>query len=570
MNCKQIVWWLEVAIPLLVSVPFLFNWIVLKEGKPVSQCLGITIITACWWIFEPLPIVVTALIPIFGLPFVGVSTASAVSAAMFTDTSIVFLGGFLFSIAMVKWNLHSRIALKTVIIFGLKPRLLLFGIILVTAFLSMWISNTATALTMVPNAMAIVSKIEELTGDPEGVAPFSKALFLGIAFSASIGGMATLIGTPPNLIFAQNAKSIFNQTLGFAEFMFVAFPTAVVLLIIMYLFFIFVYMRKLKLPPNMDETVFHDSYDRLGPMSPAETTIGVLFILLALLWVFRTDLKFGDSFTIPGWSGLLFGKNGTKIADGTVALALSFILFLIYVPPLSDKIARQNQSADIELDFKKEPQNRKYKAPLELDSSEGMEEEINDVEIEGSVQKENPQEWVPILDWETVQQKVPWNILFLFSGGFALNKGFTDSTLDNWIGSHLAGLTKLPLFVLLLGIAFVTSGLSNIASNTACANIMLPIVASVAKSAKEHHPWLLMFPCAFATSCCFILPIATPPNLICFGSGRLTAKDFMVAGSLINVVGLFVVVIMTMILVPPVFDANSFPTWANTSLTTIN
>ena len=545
MDWLRLAWWLEIFIPLIVSIPFLFNWIVLDPIKPASQCLGITIITACWWIFEPIPIVVTAFLPIFGLPIVGVSTASAVSSSMFTDTSIVFLGGFLFSVAMIKWNLHSRIALKTVIIFGLKPKMLLLGVMIVTSFLSMWISNTATALTMVPNALAIVTKIEEITGDSVAVEPFSKALFLGIAFSASIGGMATLIGTPPNLILAQNAKTIFNQTIGFAEFMFVAFPTAFVILVIMYLFFIFVYMRNLKLPPNLDESQFQQKYKELGSMSPAEIIIGISFILLAILWLFRADLSFGSALTIPGWSKKIFGDNGSKIADGTVALTLSFLLFIIHVPTYPNS----NELENIE---KKE------------DSSDGMEEEENNIDIEkGSVKNIDEVKWEPIISWELAQEKIPWSILFLFSGGFALNKGFSDSKLDLWIGKQLEGLTKMNQFLLLSIITFVTSGFSNIASNTATANIILPIVGSMAKTSKTIHPYMLMIPAAFATSCCFILPVATPPNLICMGSKKINAKDFMIAGSLINLISIFIVVIFTILLVPPVFDANEFPSWAN-------
>lgn len=563
---KRIIWWCEFLIPIAVALPFLFNAVVLVKGKPASQALGVVLLTALFWIFEPIPIVVTSFFPIILMPLFGVSSAKAIAASMFTDTSLIFLGGFIFSIAMVRWNLHSRIALKTVIIFGLKPKILLLGIIIVTAFLSMWISNTATALTMVPNAIAIITKIEEMTGDVNSVAPFAKSLFLGIAYSASIGGMATLIGTPPNLIFAQVSADTFKDAppIGFAQFLFVALPVSIVIIVVMYLFFVIFYMRKIKLPANMDETQFKESYERLGKWSPAEIIIGIMFILLALLWFFRQNLEFGPNAKLIGWTNRLFAKGSTYIQDGTVALIMAILLFIIRVPAPSAKFEKKLEAAEVDLELRKRNFHNapKFHTPLEM-SSDDEEEEIATLDQEIPSDEEDPDKmWVPLVDWEYVQSKIPWTILFLFSGGFALNQGFKDSTLDAWIGSNLSGLTNLPLFVLLLCITFLTTALSNIASNTACANILLPIVAALAKNSKKYHPWVLMIPTAFATSCCFIMPVATPPNLICFGSGRLTTKDFVTAGTAINILSLLIVIGMCMVLIPPVFNAKGFPDWA--------
>ena len=575
-TCKRVAWWFQFFVPIVIAFPFLFNLVVLDTTKPkASPALGVTIITALWWILEPIPIVITAFFPVFLLPLFDVSTASKVAAAMFSDTSMVFLGGFIFSTAMVRWNLHSRVALKTVLIFGLRPRILLLGIMIVTAFLSMWISNTATALTMVPNGLAIVTKLEEMTGDPEMVAPFAKSLFLTIAFSASIGGMATLIGTPPNLIMAQFAKSLFPDApeIGFAQFLFVALPTAIVILVLMYLFFIFVYMRKLSLPEDMDETVFKESYKKLGKMKPGEIVVLVTFIALALLWLFRADLSFSDSATLIGWASRLFANGSKTIADGTVAIALAMLLFIIHVPQPTKTEEMQLMKGEVDLAFGQKPVPWAYKDALELydvadEDSELVEDETTFHLEEEESEKKAGKEWVPVLEWEYAQQKIPWTILFLFSGGFALNQGFTDSQLDQWLGDRLKGLTKLPEFALILVICLVTSVLSNIASNTACANILLPVVALVAKNAKKYHPWILMMPCAFATSCCFIMPVATPPNLICYGSGKLVMKDFIIAGSIINLGSLLVVAAMSEALIPAVFQAHGFPDWAMPANTT--
>lgn len=570
---KTVIWWLQFLGPIIVAIFFLFNVVKLDKSKPkASPCLGVTIITALWWIFEPIPIVITAFFPVFLLPLFAVSTASAVASSMFSDTSLVFLGGFIFSIAMVRWNLHSRIALKTVLIFGLRPRILLCGIMIVTAFLSMWISNTATALTMVPNALAIITKLEEITGDPSGVEPFSKSLFLAIAFSASIGGMATLIGTPPNLILTQIAKKTFPDApeIGFAQFLFVALPTTVVIVVVMYLFFVFVYMRKMNMPDNADESAFRENYEKLGKMKPAEIVIAISFIILALLWLFRGDMSFSPTSKLVGWANKIHPGTGSKyINDGTVAICLAMLLFIIRVPQPSVEEEKQLIKADVDLEIGHKHVSWQHREAMDLcDLSEDTDNELVDeiTEADVSVPEMAPEKekdiWVPILDWEYAQQKIPWTILFLFSGGFALNQGFTDSKLNEWMGDVLKGLGNLPLFVLLLCICFVTSILSNIASNTACANILLPVVGMLSQKAQKYHPWLLMIPTAFSTSTCFIMPVATPPNLVCYGSGRLAMKDFMIAGSAINIVSVIIVIGMSMALIPPVFQANSFPDWA--------
>jgi sodium-dependent dicarboxylate transporter 2/3/5 len=338
----------------------------------------------------------------------------------------------------------------------------------------------------------------------------------------------------------------------------VATPTAIVIIIAMYIFFAFFYLRNLHLPDDMDESTFRENYERLGPMSPAEIIVGIDFILLAVMWLFRGDLG-----SLVGWSNQLHNKGSSIIQDGTVAMALGIILFIIHVPHPTEREERMYAAAEVDLELRKRNNHniRRFHSPLELPSDDGDDEEET-IEEQQADDDDTETKWVPIIDWEYAQSKIPWTILFLFAGGFALNQGFTDSTLSKWIGSKLVSLTNLPLFVLLLCICLITSILSNIASNTACANILLPIVASIARTSQKHHPWVLMIPTAFATSVCFIMPVATPPNLICFGSGRLDTMDFMTAGTFINIISLFIVIVMCMFLVPNVLDANSFPDWA--------
>lgn len=199
----------------------------------------------------------------------------------------------------------------------------------------------------------------------------------------------------------------------------------------------------------------------------------------------------------------------------------------------------------------------------ELDDELEDEEESNIEELQELAPPNEVPKWVPILEWEYAQQKMPWTIIFLFAGGFALNTGFQDSGLASWIGSKLKSVNDLPEFTLILVISAISVLMTNlVASNTACANILLPIVAGLSQSAQKYHPYILMIPSAFATSSSFIMPVATPPNLICFSSGRLTTLDFVKTGVVLTVVSLMVVTLMSMALIPPVFDAREFPDWA--------
>lgn len=565
---KKILWWCEILIPIIIAIPFLFNLIVLDESRPkAGPCLGITLITALYWVFEPIPIVIAAFIPVFLMPLFHITRARVVASTMWSDTSMVFLGGFIYSVAMVRWNLHSRIALKTVLIFGLKPKVLLLGIMLVTAFLGMWISNTATALTMIPNAVAIIAQLEEITGDAEMVAPFAKCLFLAIAYTCSVGGFITLIGTPPNLILAQIAKERFPRAkdIGFAEFMFVSLPTSLSIELVMYIYFVIVFLRKLEMPPEVTDEIFKNNYIKLGKMKVAEKVILIFFVLLAALWLFRSDLTFGPTAKLTGWANTLYSDGSNYITDGTVAILLSVFLFIVKVPQPSEIEEKQMENAEIDLEIR--PATFRHKDAIELynidDSDSELQEEVDETENYEITPPEKTTEWVPLLEWGYTQNKIPWSIIFLFSGGFVLNQGFADSGMDQWMGDKLKGLTNMPYFVLILVIMIFTAIISTVASNTACANILIPIMAVLAQNSGTIHPWKLMFPVCFMTSCCFLLPVSTPPNLIAYGYGRLKMSDFIIHGSFFTVISLFLIIGWTMVLLPPVFQANDFPDWAN-------
>lgn len=569
---KKVIWWLEFLIPIAIAIPFLFRIIVLDKDKPyASPCMGILLWTALYWVFEPIPIVITAFFPVFLSPLFHVSKAKTIASTMWSDTSMVFLGGFIYSIAMVRWNLHSRIALKTVLIFGLRPWLLLLGIMLVTTFLGMWISNTATALTMLPNAVAIITKLEEITGDPELIDPFARCLFLAIAYSCSVGGFITLIGTPPNLILSQIAKERFpkGDEISFTQFLFISLPISFSILIVMYLYFVFIFLRKLKLPDDIDITAFRQNYEKLGKMKSAEWVIVVLFALLACLWLFRTNIQ-----GLIGWSNRLYGDGSDYISDGTVAILLSMLLFIIHVPEPSKNEEKAMISGEIDLEIKPQTPWHHREAltgtTMEEDEDSELVEEVSETTELSDKPPENKKqeiEWVPLLDWTYVQNKIPWTIIFLFSGGFCLNQGLTDSGMDVWLGDVMKGLAKLPMFPLLLIILIVTGVLGTVASNTACANILIPIMAVFASNSGTIHPWMLMFPVCFMCSCCFLLPVSTPPNLIAYSYGKLKMSDFLIHGSIFTAISLFVIIGLCMAIIPPAFDAHDFPIWASKNAT---
>jgi di/tricarboxylate transporter len=426
---------------------------------------------------------------------------------------------------------------------------------------------------MIPNVIAIVTKLEEIAGDATAITPFAKCLFLAIPYCCSVGGFSTLIGTPPNLILAQISRERFPRApeIGFGQFIFVALPISWAIQICMYVYYYIVFLRNLKLPPNLDATLFRENYANLGPWKPAEKWILLLFGTLALLWFFRGDLNFGGSSGLTGWANTIFPKKGSGlISDGTVALLMSCLLFIIHVPQPSRREEEVMERHEVDLEIRR---RRRRKSSSSTDDFEEVSEdsELREEQSEVVQRSEAPasesddstsKDWVPILEWDHVQLKIPWSILFLFSGGFVLNLGFQSSGLDLWLGNAMHGWTKIPLSALILLVMLITTVFSTFASNTACANIMLPIVAVLAQNSGTIHPWRLMFPTCFMTSCCFLLPVSTPPNLIAYGSGRLAMRDFLIHGGVFTVISLLIVWGMTSALMPAVFNAKEMPDWA--------
>ena len=525
---QSFLFWIKILGPLLISFPFLFSIIKLDPVKPISQCFGVCFLTAGWWVFETFPLVITSFVPLVLFPLFKVSTGNSLSSVMFDDINVLILSGFFISSAFVKANLHTRISIKTVLAIGMEPNKFLFGVCAVTFIISMWISSTSTCLTMVPNVMAVLSKLEEMGNSPESTDLFSRAVLMGISISATIGGMSTVVGTAPNLIFVQ----IFSQTfpkapeISFGRYFLVSFPVSIVLFIVMFFTLKMYYLRNINIK-NINKKDYEKKYEDLGPMSTSEKFVGFLFVLMATLWLFRSDLIVGK-FKLTGWTSLILGENGGKfIKDGTVGIMVTMFLFIINIP-----YYETNKSTTLQDLLQEE-------SPVYLDSKSA-----------------------PILSWELAMKETRWDVLFLISAGFMLSKGFNDSGFDIYVGKKLDIFVDWNLYLFLLLICTVIALFSNFIINTACASIFLPILASMCKNSKKLNPLLIMINACWACSYGLFLPIASPMNMIVMGTGKLEQKDFLKVGSIINIFGLIVMVLVGIPICNYFLETKEFPDWA--------
>ena len=442
---------------------------------------AVAVLMSFFWITEAVPLAVTSLIPLILFPLTGVISGSQVSGSYINSTIFLFMGGFIIAIAMEKWNLHKRIALNVINVFGKSPAKIVLGFMCAAGFISMWISNTATAVMILPIGLAILVKMEEEFGK-EKISKFAKSLLLGIAYSCSIGGIGTLIGTPPNLVFQRVYKISFpnNPEILFGDWMKFAIPIMITMM-----FFVWFFLTKIlfRSPKDLiiDGNVIRSEKEKLGSMSYEEKIVLVLFITTSILWIFRVRLDLGF-ITIPGWSNLF--SKADFIDDGTVAITMAFLLFLI---PVKNK--------------------------------------TNDGNF--------------ILNRDAIS-KIPWDIILLFGGGFALAEGFVSSGLSKLIGAQFTALKGVNIIILIAVVSFVLTFLTELTSNTATAQILLPILASLSVE-LNISPLLLMIPATISASFAFMLPVGTPPNAVVFTSRQLKISDMAKAGVLINFVGIAVV-----------------------------
>jgi sodium-dependent dicarboxylate transporter 2/3/5 len=484
---------------LLVSA-IIFFFVDLDPANPlVAKTAAVAALMAFWWLTEAIPLAATSLVPLVLFPFMGIIDGEDIAGTYFNDVIFLFLGGFLLAIAMENWNLHKRVALRVITFFGGSPNSIVIGFMVASAFISMWISNTATAVMMLPIGLAIIKKIEDEFGK-ERTKNFSTALMLSLAYSCSLGGISTLIGTPPNLAFIKIYKIIFPEApqISFGSWMLLTVPIS----FLMFLFISFLLLKiyyKLDKDLSLDPNFIRNEYKKLGKINFEESVIGIVFSSAALLWIFRADLDLGF-IKITGWGNLF--DTPEFLNDGVVAITMALILFLI--PSKSGK-------------------------KMILDS--------------------------------TAFSKIPWGIILLFGGGFALAKGFTTSGLSEFIGTKFHGIQDFSPIVIMISVAFVITFLTELTSNTAVAQMILPIMASVSV-AIGINPLLLMLTATISSSMAFMMPVGTPPNTIVFASERLKISDMAKAGFAMNIAGIILISLLVYFLGNLLFDLNSFPVWA--------
>ena len=428
--------------------------------------LASTLWVAIWWITEAVPIYVTALIPIILFPLSGGLELKQTTAAYGHKFVFLFVGGFILAIAIEKWRLHKRIALNIISLVGTKKSNIILGFMIATAFLSMWISNTATAVMILPVGLAIISQLKDnpKTIQNENLV-FGKTLMLAIAYSASIGGMATLIGTPPNLVLAGVIKTSYNIEINFLQWMSFGLPISILLLFICwkYLTSIAYKFDDQNFDSGLNE--INDQLKSLGKISYEEKSVMIVFIGTALAWITQ-------SFIIK--------KYIPEIDDTIIAIIAAVILFI-------------------------------------LPNKEGNKK---------------------LLAWDDAV-KLPWGILLLFGGGMALAKGFDTSGLAIWIGGQMSFFNTIPLLALLCLLVAMVNFLTEITSNLATTAMLLPVLVALAETIGVN-PYYLLVGATVAASCAFMLPVATPPNAVVFGSKILKIDDMIKKGFWMNLISIFI------------------------------
>ncbi|MCD8553566.1 DASS family sodium-coupled anion symporter [Seleniivibrio sp.] len=467
-----------------------------------QKMAAITFLMATWWMCESLPIPATSLLPIPLFPALGLLPTAKSTTPYANHLIFLFMGGFIIALSMQKWNLHRRIAMNIVKVIGFSPSRIILGFMVATAALSAFVSNTATTVMMMPIGLAIIAHVaeegrkegldKEIDFSPEKFA-FGLNLMLGIAYAASIGGIATLIGTPPNTVLAGYLNKTYGYEITFASWLVVGVPLVVIFLPLCWLWLTKIANpMKLKKVPGGRELIDAE-LKKMGSMNKGERYTAIVFGLTALCWIFIKPVA--SLFPDP-----------SMITDSAVAMMGALLLFLI---------------------------------PIDL--------------------KKNSF----VMDWHWAS-KMPWGVLILFGGGLAMADGFQATGLAEWIGGQVSLMQNAPIFVLIIAVTTLIIFLTELTSNTATAAMVMPILSAVAIGLGQD-PLLLTIPAAIAASCAFMLPVATPPNAIVFGSGYVTIPQMVKSGFGLNILGIIITVLIVYLIAVPLFGIQFgvVPDWAH-------
>jgi sodium-dependent dicarboxylate transporter 2/3/5 len=467
--------------------------------------LSVMVWMGTWWLSEAINISATALLPLALFPLLGISDMESTAAPYANPLIFLFMGGFLLALSMERWDLGKRIALLTLTCFGPRPVFMVAGFMIVTAVFSAFMSNTATTAMMLPIAIGVLGLVEKDDGQPldePGERPMGQfgptsnlamCLMLGIAYAASVGGVATIIGTPPNVFLVgfleKTIATPYRTDISFARWLLVGVPLTAVFLPI-----ILVLLTRVLFPVGLSPIVggrelIRAELQSLGPPNRGQWITSVVFLITATLWITRPWL------TQLGWGS---GSNAVRplagLTDPGIAMTAALVLFVI-------------------------PVDRKSRTF--------------------------------VLDWATAR-RLPWGILVLFGGGLSLALAVENNSVAEFIGSYTTSLAGVPDVVLVVLVAALVIFLTELTSNTATTAALLPVLAAVAP-AVSVHPYLLVFPAAIAASCAFMLPVATPPNAIVFASGHVTLPQMARAGIWLNLIGIAVITALTFLVIKPLF-----------------
>lgn len=456
------------------------SYLVLQNHSVNHQAalMGAVVVwVAFWWLTETVDLAITSLLPFILLPVLGISKADVVAMQYMNQIIFLFIGGFFIAYAMEKWGLHERLAYKIILLTGNTPAKVLLGVMITSWFISMWVSNTATVMMLIAAVLAIVKQKDIYhENSRKGSAT---ALLIGLSFSATIGGMATPVGTPPNMIFMGMYEKAFpqNPPIDFLQWMAIGLPFSFLMLVASY-FSIKMMFIPTQVNHKFDMEIILNRYKSLGRMKREEKIVSGIFLVTVMLWLFRENLNLGVVH-LKGWSHI-FGVYSSYIKDSTVVIFTSFFLFIIP--------SKQN---------------------------------------------------IPLLDWKDAE-RIPLSVILLFGAGFALADGFESSGLSNLAATQLYGLQGLPEWLILLGIAITVTILSEFASNTASVQLVLPVVIPLA-AVLGMNPLLLMLTATFSASLGFMLPVATSANTIVYGTGEIKTRDMMRVGILLDVIGVLLI-----------------------------
>ncbi|XP_051719944.1 Na(+)/citrate cotransporter isoform X1 [Ctenopharyngodon idella] len=538
-----------------------------------ASCAYVIILMAVYWCTEALPLAVTSLLPAVLFPMFGIMQSKMVCMQYLKDTNMLFVGGLMVAVAVEHWNLHKRIALRVLLIVGVRPALLMLGFMGVTAFLSMWISNTATTAMMVPIVQAVLEQLNKQETEPSQMtcseerpqAPeaeykqtakdrdrevvlrildvsaeakqkesaekrlMAKGMTLCVCYAASVGGTATLTGTGPNLVLKGQMNQLFpdnGDVINFASWFGFAFPNMIIMLTIAWLYLQFVFMGF-----NIKKTwgcgavksekeiaaynVIREQHLLLGPMCFGELSVLALFSLLVALWFTR------DPGFVAGWATHTFNTEAEYVTDATVAVFIAMLLFIL--PSKPPRLCFWSSTSS-----ETEPQ---------LSSA-------------------------PLLSWKIAQKKLPWNIVLLLGGGFALAKGSEESGLSRWMGNQLTPLHSIPPWAIVIILCLLIAVFTECTSNVATATLFLPVLATMSQSVGIN-PLYVMVPCTLSASFAFMLPVATPPNAIVFSYGYLKVSDMAKTGMMMNIIGILCITLAINTWGKAMFNLGSFPAWAN-------